>query len=153
MTVMKEQISNLVAWVSWICLILATPVYGHGGESMSKSNFIEVYADSRVSEECPFDKEVPNEIWDDTLKKSGLQLAAVEIDQGFLFAELQCFPVEGVEGEYNYSFFAQWTWLQGEVFPLRVLRLDYGRGDLDFLMNSVRELIEASVEKYLDANQ
>jgi hypothetical protein len=137
----------------WLLTIIAMPAFSHGGESMVKTNFTDVYADSRVDSECPFGKDLINEIWYDHFQSAGLQLAVVEPEAGFLFAEIQCFAVDGSDGEYNYSFFSQWTWLQGEVFPLILLRLDYGRGDYNFLVSSVEELVEASVDKYLEANQ
>ena len=134
-------------------LMSSIEAWGHGYESMARSNFEIVALGISVNEGCPLDEEA----------------ALVAAEAEFLRARIKIDPLKGVgdggfwlnvrcagldSDSYVYSVDMEWTWEQGGVWPVRVLAGRYGeRNDGAYgLQEIIGDTAEKALTIYLKAN-
>jgi len=135
-------------------LMLSIEAWGHGYESMARPNFETVGLGISVDDECPLDDVAARaaakaEFLRARIKTSDLML----LSNGGFWLSAACID-KGDSSTYLYRVRLEWTWEQGEEWPLTVLSENFGqRGDgADGLEEIIGHVVERGLTAYLEAN-
>lgn len=135
-------------------LMLSIEAWGHGYESMARSNFETVRLGITVEDDCPLDDVVARTAAEAEFLRARIKISdSMSLSGGAFWLSVACID-KGNSSTYLYRVRMEWTWMQGEEWPLNVLSENFGQvGDgADGLKEVISDVVEIGLTAYLKAN-